>query len=245
MKTIRIATYNTGNFSGKDVPAGSDKARACFREVIESSGVDLWGLQEDLGFFCAETELMPYEAIYSSYHHYKRCGFKKYNYKAFLTNLPISEAEQIHFVGDRKFHHPWFLHAQVEIDGKDVCVISLHFDWFDRYTREMEIEQVIAFASQYEYAIILGDFNPDDFVDGEEQSENLTYEHDLGFFRRAGFSVANADRFGTFTTILGRLPVFPCDNIVVTPNIKIHNVGLVERDWMDDHAVLWADVEIC
>ena len=241
---IRIGTYNPGDFSGDGVPAGSEKAKECFKEVIEAEGIALWGLQEDVGLFNPETGETPYEAIYSSYKNYRRCGVKKYNYKAFLTNLPISEAEQIYYVGECKFYHPWFLYAKAQIEGKEVCVITLHFDWQDRDTRTMQIDQVIAFAARQEYAMILGDFNPTDFVNVERQSNTLTYEKDLDRFRKAGFSVANTDQFGTFTTIVGRGPCYPCDNIVVSPNIKIRKVGRIFRDWMNDHTALWADVEL-
>ena len=190
---IRVGTYNTGDFSGENVPAGSEKAKEAFREVMNAEGVALWALQEDVGFFDPETGEMPYEAIYSSYKNYKRSGEKKYNFKAFLTDLPISEAERIYYTGAPKFGHPWFLHAQAQIEGKDVCVISLHFDWQDCDLRLLQIRQVIEFASRYEYAVILGDFNPDDFVAGEKRSERLTYEEDLAPFRQAGFRVANAD----------------------------------------------------
>ena len=64
---IRIGTFNTGNFSGNGVPAGSEKAKEVFREVINSDNVELWGLQEDISFFNPETGEMPYEAIYSDY----------------------------------------------------------------------------------------------------------------------------------------------------------------------------------
>jgi endonuclease/exonuclease/phosphatase family metal-dependent hydrolase len=92
--------------------------------------------------------------------------------------------------------------------------------------------------------MILGDFNPTNFVEYVQQSPLLIYEYDLDLFREAGFSVANTDKFGTFTTIVGRDPCYPCDNIVVSPNIKICKVGRIFRDWMNDHTALWADVEL-
>lgn len=243
--TIRIATYNVGDFSGEGIAPGSDEARVAFREVIEAERVDLWALQEDVGFFDAATEELPYHAVYDSYPTYLRRGEKKYNYKAFLTGLPIGEVEQIYYRGEEAFGHPWFLHTQMRLEGKEVCVICLHFDWADRDRRAAQIAQVIEFASRYEYAMILGDFNPDDFVDKVKQSDDLTYEQDLSAFRRAGYHVANADRFGIFTTIAKSKKPYPCDNIIVSGNIKIHRVGRIFRDWMNDHAALWADVEIC
>ena len=242
---IRIGTYNPGDFSGEGVPAGSEKAKKLFREVINSDNVELWGFQEDVEFFNSETKETPYEAIYSDYKNYKRCGVKKYNYKAFLTNLPISDAEQIYYVRDCKFYHPWFLHAQAKIEGKDVCILTLHFDWQDKGTREKQINQVIEFANNYKYAMIIGDFNPTDFVGVVRQSNNLTYKHDLDIFRTAGYNVANTDKFGSFTTVVGRDPCYPCDNIIVSSNIKILKVDRIFRDWMNDHTPLWADVELC
>lgn len=241
---IRVGTYNTGDFSGAEVPAGSEKAKVLFREVMESDNVEFWALQEDVGFFNPETGEMPYEAIYDHYQNYKRSGEKKYNYKAFLSDLPMTEVERVYYTGAPKFGHPWFLHTQVEIGGKKVCMISLHFDWQDCDLRVLQIRQVIAFAAQYEYAMIIGDFNPDDYVNGEKRSDRLTYEEDLAIFRNAGFQAANADRFGIFTTIVRENTAFPCDNIVVSPNIRICNVGRIYREWMNDHVPLWADLEI-
>lgn len=242
---IRVGTYNVGDYSGENLVRGTDEARAAFREVIEAENVDLWALQEDVAFFNAETEEHPYPAMYDHYKNYKRCGYKKYNFKAFLTDLPISEAEQIDYVGEGKFGHPWFLHAQLTLGEKEVCLICVHLDWQDCNQRQKQIQQLVDYASRYEYAMILGDLNPDDFINGELQSNDLTYEQDLKLFRDAGFHVANADRFGIFTTIFREQEEFPCDNIIVSSNIKIHNVGRIARDWMNDHAALWADVELC
>ena len=52
---LRVGTYNTGDFSGENVPAGSEQAKALFREVMNADSVDFWALQEDVGFFNPET----------------------------------------------------------------------------------------------------------------------------------------------------------------------------------------------
>ena len=85
--TIRIGTYNTGDFSGENIPAGSEEARNAFREVIGSDHVDFWALQEDVEFFDPETKELPYPAVYGSYKNYRRRGNKRYNYKAFLIHV--------------------------------------------------------------------------------------------------------------------------------------------------------------
>ena len=243
--TFRIGTYNTGDFSGENIPGGSESARAAFREVIEADHVDFWALQEDVAFFNPETQELPYPAVYDHYKNYARRGNKRYNYKAFLTDLPLGDVEQIEYTGRPHFDHAWFLHTQLQLNDKDVCMICLHFDWADRDRRKDQIRQVIEFANQHEYAMIIGDFNPDDFINAVRQSDKIVYEEDLRLFREAGYLVANADKFGIFTTIPTSEKEYPCDNIVVSPNIKIHNVGRILRPWMNDHAALWADVELC
>ena len=37
---------------------------------------------------------------------------------------------------------------------------------------------------------------------------------------------------------------YPWDNIVVTPNINIRNVKVIYEPWMNDHAIVAADLEI-
>ena len=62
----------------------------------------------------------------------------------------------------------------------------------------------------------------------------------------AGFIVANAGKWG----VLNTLPTtehpdpVPCDNIIVTPNIKIEDFKVHTAPWMNDHAILYIDVTL-
>ena len=107
---------------------------------------------------------------------------------------------------------------------------------------------MLEFAKEQEYCIIMGDFNPEDYVDdGKKVSTRLFYKEELARFCEIGFECANAGRFGTFDTIVDPGSVVsPCpfDNILVTPNIKLLDANRVAEPWMNDHAPVWADIEI-
>ncbi|MBQ8351555.1 MAG: hypothetical protein IJY20_05885 [Clostridia bacterium] len=246
MSTIRFATFNIGDFTGLGFAPGSQEGKATIRATMASAGVRLWGLQEDVAYYNKETKESPYQALYDGYRHYERRGHTEYNYKAFLSDYEIRDVEQIFYTGDMKFRHPWFLRGTVEIEGKEICLISLHFDWSDKVVRGEQIRQVIAYADQHEYCIILGDFNPNDYInDGVKNSSRYLHEEEWPIFEAAGYSLANGGGFGYFDTILDNPhSPCPCDNIIVSNNIKIEQVGRVADEWMHDHAILFADISL-
>ncbi len=246
---VRFATYNVGDYSGTDLPAGSEESRKAFREVFLKVGADLWALQEDVEFFNKENREMAYDAVYSAaLPNYKRNYTGNYNGKAFLSRFELFDVEPVKYTGDLKYRHPWFLTGKVKIEGREITLICLHFDWSDKNVRAEEITQLIEFAKKQEYCVIMGDFNPEDYVDdGKKVSTRLFYKEELARFQEAGFECANAGKFGTFDTIVHAGSVIsPCpfDNILVSPKIKITAADRVAEPWMNDHALVWADLEI-
>lgn len=241
---IRVATFNTGDFIGRGFERGSAEAVAAYRELIQAVGADLWALQEDVEFFNDETRQGVYEAIYDTYRNYERRFTGPYNGKAFLSNLEIRDVEQVYYECTKRVGHKWFLRGTVSLGGHEVCLIGLHLDWSDNEVRHQQIEQVIAYAAQYEYVIIMGDFNPDDYIDGVKQSERNLMEEEVTYFTAAGYTPANAGAFGLFDTWVAKSGLIPIDNILVSGNIRIEAVDRVHRDWMRDHTPLWADIVI-
>lgn len=244
---IKVATYNVGDYSGRDMKHGSDASRKAFREVMEKVNADLWGLQEDVKCFNNETGEMAFDAIYSSVlPNYARNYSGNYNGKAFLTRYGLSDVEPVKYMGDLKYRHPWFLTGKLTVEGKEITLICLHFDWSDKNVRAEEIRQLLEFAKSQEYCIIMGDFNPEDYADdGKKLSNTLLYDEEFGRFQEAGFSIANGGEFGTFDTIINcHSSPCPFDNIMVTPNIKIVAADRVAEPWMNDHALVWAEIVI-
>ena len=242
----RIATFNIGDFSGVGFEKGSEEAKATIRATMQRVGAELWALQEDIYWFGGVKELSPYDAIYSNYPYYHREYTGEYNGKAFLSKTEITDAERVAYVGVGRFRHPWYLRGRILLGGREIWLFCLHFDWSDRDVRAQQIAQLIADAKSHAYCIIMGDFNPCNYInDGEKVDNSSTHEAEFARFTDAGYAAANTGEFGTFNTVLdGDGTPTPCDNIFVTPNIKIENVGTVADPWMCDHAILWADIAV-
>ncbi|MBQ7292975.1 MAG: hypothetical protein IJW79_04460 [Clostridia bacterium] len=257
---IRVATFNTGNFTGAGLTMGAEKTVAAYRELFESVNADLWGLQEDEQFvdnaYPATEGTTPYDAIYKNIlPHHKGFFTGKYNGKAFLTKFNLYDVEQVYYPApdtsytSSVYHygHRWFLTGKIEVDGKEVSLVSLHFDWNCKERRATQIQEVIKFAKEQEYCIIMGDFNPEDYLNGVEISKNLFYEEELALFREIGMTHANAGEFGLFDTLVEPTQpelYGPWDNIIVSSNIRLLSAEKVYVDWMIDHAVVVAEMEL-
>ncbi|MBQ8408918.1 MAG: endonuclease/exonuclease/phosphatase family protein [Clostridia bacterium] len=247
---IKVATYNVGDYTGKNITHGSEESREAFRAVMKKVDADLWALQEDVEFFNKETKETAFDAVYSTVlPNYKRNFTGNYNGKAFLTKFELSDVEPVRYTGDMKFRHPWYLKGKLAVEDKEITLVCLHFDWSDQAVRAEEIRQLIEFVKTQEYCIIMGDFNPEDYVDdGKKVSNKLFYKEELARFQEVGFDVANAGRFGTFDTIVhdsfNAISPCPFDNILVSPKLKLVAADRVAEPWMNDHALVWAEIEI-
>ena len=269
---IRVATFNIGDFStangsaGNSIQYGSGTpgTREEYLEVFRAAGADLWALQEDSEFFFYPENVLPYDALYKEIHPYhERVFTRTYNGKAFLSALPLRDVAAVPYPvkatsyapEGAQYGHGWFLTGKITVGNKEVSIVSLHFDWNCRERRAFQIEEIIRFAKAQEYCIVMGDFNPENLVNGERQnnSDNESpdtvnmYRADWQKFSDAGLQHANGGAFGTFGTIMRKgAPTcpYPWDNIIVTPNIRIRNAQVIYRPWMDDHSIVTADLEI-
>ena len=246
---IKVATYNVGDSSGINLPAGSEESRAAYKDIFAKVNADLWALQEDVEFFNKDTRESAFDAVYSSVlPNYKRNFTGNYNGKAFLTKFDLEEATPVKYEGDFKWRHPWYLRGKITLEGKEITLICLHLDWYDKIVRAEEIRQLVEFCKTQEYCIVMGDFNPEDYINGERLSKTLFFKEELARFAEAKLEPANAGRFGTFDTIVhdsfSAISPCPFDNILVTPNITIEAANRHVEPWMNDHALVWAEITI-
>ena len=270
---IRVATFNIGDFStatdrgGNDIKYGNgtEVTKAEYIAVFEKVGADLWGLQEDSEFFSYPEKETAFDAIYKKIHtNYTRHFTGTYNGKAFLTSLDVQDVKPVNYPaavtsyapnGTTGYGHKWFLTGKINVGGKEIAIASLHFDWACKERRAQQIKTVIEYANANEYCIIIGDFNPENLINGVEQndadsinpgSKNM-YQIDWKMFTDAGYVPANGGEFGAHATLMGKgnpRGVYPWDNIFVSPNIRILNAEPVYESWMNDHAIFVADLEI-
>ncbi len=252
-RTFRIADYNLGDYTCEGMEDGSDEAAAAIREIMDSVGADVWATQTDIPFYGRKNGRPVKKVLFDKYKNYAARGTWYYNYKAFITNLDVNGVEKIFYTetdnrysDGRCYRHPWFLTAEIMLGDTPVRFINIHVDWADNIARREQFRQIIEFAKKFEHAIIIGDFNPNDCTDGKANSRNITYAEDLVPFVEAGFIPANAGKWGVLNTLPTTThpdPV-PCDNILVSPNIKINKVDTVVAPWMNDHAILYIDIEL-
>lgn len=269
---IRVATFNIGDFTTAsdsagnkiDYGSGTPKTREEYIELFKAVGADLWALQEDSEFFSYPERVSPYDAIYKNVlPNYERVFTKVYNGKAFLSNLELCEVAPIDYTvtattyakEGARYSHPWFLSGKIKINEKELSILSIHLDWACKERRDAQIREIIKFAKAQKYCIIMGDFNPENRVHSEIQNDGDSvapgeinmYRADWAKFSEAGFLHANGGDFGTYGTIMRNgapAKPYPWDNIVVTPNIKILRSEVFYRSWMNDHAIVSADLEI-
>ena len=269
---IRVASFNIGDFTtasesaGNDIKFGSGTKKTLeeYVAVFKKANADLWGLQEDSEFFFYPEKILPYDALYQQIHpYYERIFTRSYNGKAFLSSLEVSDVTANDYPpaktsyapeGTTAYGHKWYLTGKINLGGKTVDVVTLHFDWKCKELRATQIDEVIRFAKEREYCIITGDFNPENLINGEVQhdgdsvapdSKNM-YLKDWKRFTDAGLVCANGGAFGPFATIMKNgMPgsPYPWDNIVVTPNIRILHAEAIYEPWMNDHAIIVADLE--
>lgn len=270
---IRVASFNIGDFTtatesaGNDIKYGSGTKKTLeeYIAVFQKVGADLWGLQEDSEFFFYPEKILPYDALYKQIlPNYERVFTRSYNGKAFLSSLELRNVKPVSYPpavtsyapeGTISYGHPWFLTGKITVSGKEITIVTLHLDWSCKEKRARQLDCLTAFAKEQEYCILIGDFNPENLVNGQlchdgdsvaPDTKNM-YKVDWKKFDDAGLDYANGGKYDTFGTIMRNgapASPYPWDNIVVTPNIKIQSVEVIYEPWMNDHAIVVADLSV-
>ena len=270
---IRVASFNIGDFTtatesaGNDIKYGSGTRKTLeeYIAVFRKINADLWGLQEDSEFFFYPEKILPFDALYKQIlPNYERVFTRSYNGKAFLSNMELRDVRAVNYPpavtsyapeGTAKYGHPWFLTGRITVSGKEITIVTLHLDWNCKERRARQLDTLIAYAKEQGSCILIGDFNPENYINGEcfYDSDNASpdtknmYRVDWKKFDDAGLEYANGGKFGMFGTIMSNgapASPYPWDNIVVTPDIQIQKVEVIYEPWMNDHAIVVADLEI-
>ncbi|WP_439130588.1 endonuclease/exonuclease/phosphatase family protein [Polaribacter sp.] len=137
--------------------------------------------------------------------------FSKYPLKAHQRNV-------LHRVADASFHRDAFYLerlaqvVKVDLKGKEVILINVHLEAFDKKTRALQFKEVLAIFNQYKNSyptILLGDFN------SQARDKNAEIQKLLAM-QGVGSAAFNAsDIKNTFNS---KLPVERIDYIFYTKN---------------------------
>lgn len=247
-RKFRIATYNCGNFSGVGITQDTEASyRVPYIEAIQS-------LEADIALFQYDVNLIDNKATYTTileklmtqgiYH-----GSRNYDYLGFRSNFDVVNEGTVDYDITPTPSHSYFEWIDVLIDGKPIHICNIHVEWKDNATRQEQLDEIIEHCSNYKDCIVLGDFNPEDYIDNVKQSDNLTYAADLQRFITAGFTPLNAndDLLGVVNTMADNSsPYFngPWDNILIRGGIKFCGFNRLERTWMNDHYPVYADLMV-
>lgn len=250
LRGIRLATFNTGSFVKELAPNVQIYGVPLFREVVKQIHADVLFTQEDTPYY---TEgLSPYQEFFDIYPYFAHEGSTLLNYYGVYSNYPIVSSKSIQF--KNFITHTHYMVVEIDISGTVVAFANIHLDWCDIETRKKQLYEVRDHMTQYNNSVIVGDFNPDNYVDNEKNFNELTYEdystwkEDFKIFTNAGYEYVNAGELGycqTFYGIQGLTDnnvVYPLDNIMYKKDFfMLKDFSVVYYNYLKDHIPLYAD----
>ena len=245
---VRVGTYNIGHYhEGQQHPAGTPEAAANFRNAIADMGVSLLGINENDDYFDADSTQTPREMVFANWKYYNVGPLQTYSCNGFASDYELLNVGKIEFPQTTRY--AWY--ADVIIGGKSVHIVSAHLDFNDITKRREQIVALITHCNEYERCVIMGDFNPFNYTanayndDGQDEA---VWEADYKIWTDAGYKLANDGYLGKLATIVTTAvhgwQGMPCDNIIVTSNIEVRQIGMISMDYMHDHRPIWADLVI-
>lgn len=236
MEVIRVATHNTCHTgwnprNHSELFPDLSQRKGYFEENLEEmrknwetvySGffADLIGLQEYCGWFDLSHTKRTDDVVF------KPLGFEVMDGNegiAVATRFPLTPVYEKDFLPTSVRRRQKFY---VEIGGKRIAVFNCH--------PSPKLDQ--GELRQAEYRMLLRDFREEEwFIAVGDYNARTAAEYEL--FREAGFPMAN----NGIPTV--RKTGSACDNIIVSPNIRIENVRCYDEDFLlSDHVLFAADL---
>ena len=247
---IRIGSYNIGHFSEgtSSTPSGTEEKKIYFRKCLASMNCNIVALQENDFYYNDITKETPHVAIFGNFKYYS-CGTKyDYNCNGFVSDYEIKNSHEKVFINNYN-QTRYYYSCDITIDNKEIHLITTQLEFQDVDTRRNQINELLTEVDKYERCIVCGDFNVANRVNGVAyEPYNALYEEDYKLFTDHGLSLANVGYLGGINTLVSSEGstdgIFPWDNIIVTNNIKIKNIGRIEMEYMKDHYPIFADLVI-
>lgn len=149
--------------------------------------------------------------------------------EAYMNNNPDDQAtiDALDAVSEKGPIEPrCFQRSLIEKDGKEIAFYNTHLSWEDMSLRAQQMEELLAAldGDSCEYKIIVGDFNAD----------QATEEFDVF---TENYSISNGkdgEWLDTYTGEDDSMKVYSVDNVIVSKNITINSVKMIDND-LSDH----------
>lgn len=229
---LKLATFNCGEFDhgNTDYPDTPEDFDA-YARYIAGLDADVLFTQEDRVYKSVANEITTWDALYK--YMFSHGGIVSNSTsthgmmaKGIYSNYPLYVPRKKTFTAQAGWSSLTAYLAS--FNGRVVLLLSAHLAAHEENasTRAAQIAEIMEYIEETnpEYCIICGDFNTWSASELDGFGEYIK---------------ANAGPFGGFVTFHAGDHIF--DNIIVSPNIKLLNVHIVEND-LDDHYALVADV---
>lgn len=210
--TLKVMTYNLGEFSGRNTDA-------VINHIINTYNPNIIGLQE-----VYKTELPnSFNNIFVDYPN-KSIGIQV-NKTVLVSKLKMTDISKGIFLS-QTIEQRGYNKAYIEFNGKRICLVNTHLETTSGGTAKAnQAKEVYDIVKNEEYFIVTGDFNTicKSINDPEYTSIMLQFIND-------GCNSANcSEQFGfnnTWTSDNSLLSSdsYPCDHIITSKNIEILEV---------------------
>ena len=235
---IVVMTYNVQFFRGLN------SNQAMQDEIISKYEPAIIGMQE-LG----KTSTLPSVAV-NMLKDYPYKEFSELNNRDLLVSkLALSNVVHAEFEHqDPEDMSTWgdtrgYIMADITVNGKTIKWINTHLCYLTQSIKWQQMEELFDLAEQYEYAILMGDFNSEPMDSAYSDDYVNMYKQ----FVDAGYELANNSPEAGFTntwtesrtaTSLADF-TWPCDSIIVSSNIHILNkvFDLTKLEYLDGNPV--------
>lgn len=232
---LKIVSYNVGLFYDGLSYLSDEKLeeyKIKFRRLFAQENADIMCCQEFMQFINMEQNVESTQALTDFKYAFNT---KDTSYSSVIFgNMDLKNTEKIAFKeGNRDY-----IKTFINFYNKKICIINAHTstDVDFNLNRKKQIDELIEEMKKHEYVIVCGDFN-------------AFSKEEFNLFKDAGFNLANGGVLGWYETwhncgrpnngwINGAV-----DNIIVSSNISIQNVEMIEGQ-PSDHAPLIAELKI-
>lgn len=224
---IRIASYN--------IAANKHPDQAAMNKQLAAAGVTIAGLQEvDVNTGRNSYDMLERFASYGNYPHtqfQKSIDYSGGQYgNGVISSLEIKEGKGGPLISEGIDEARSWMRAVVEKDGHELVLYNTHLTHENRAARSAQMHELLEIVKNdpAEYIAITGDFNTED---GKEEWLEAMKDFNLS----NGHNGVWLNSFnGTTNTAESSAAI---DNIVVTRNLKILDVYMVENK-LSDHNML-------
>ncbi|HBI6987968.1 TPA: BppU family phage baseplate upper protein [Clostridium perfringens] len=232
---LKVMTYNTGLFNDGLTYVGDDevdKYGIKFRKLLGKQNVDILSTQEFMEYFNESQSIqsIPYITDFKYTNNTKSLGYGS----VIFSRLRLNKFDNVDFTtGGRSY-----IKSFINFNGKEICVINAHTSSEVDFNinRKIQFEELIKEMKKHTYCILCGDFNAYD-------------KSEFDIFKANGLELCNGGNFGWFETWHNcsrpnnGWTNAAIDNIIVSSNISIQNVEIIEGQ-PSDHAPLIAELKI-